>query len=204
MTARFAPARLRDKGALAFLAAVFAVGIALLPGHASATEVNRADPQPANLEAGLAVDYYYHKMRHLDELVEYMGRKDPGEGEPLPNLDYVRGEGKKVLTTKYDKFVGADIRGFINFPEPGNWNLVVVSNDGIRLWIDGALIYEDPDVHADRESDMIPVRVDEAGWHELRVLYFQRKGSTALVLGWEPPGGDLEVVPPEAFGHAPD
>lgn len=198
-----APLNRRNRGPAKWIGAlIVAAAMAVLAGQpASATEVSRADPQPESLSPGLAVDYYYHKMRHLDELVEYMSRKDPGTGEPLPNLDYVRGDGKKVLTTKYEKYVGADIKGFINFSAPGEWNLVVVSNDGVRVWIGDALIYEDPDVHADRESEFIPVQVSEAGWHPIRVLYFQRKGSTALVLGWEAPGGELEVVPPEAFGH---
>jgi len=185
----------------ALIVSVLLSGTVLAPGSARATDVSAADPQPEGLSQGLSVQYYYQKFRHLDELVEYMSRKEPGDGDPLPNLDYVLGEGKLILTTEYNKYVGADINGFINFSEPGTWNLVVVSNDGVRLWIDDKLLYEDPDVHADRESDMIPVTISDAGWHAIRVLYFQRKGSSALILGWEPPGGEIEVVPPEAFGH---
>lgn len=182
----------------AFLIATLSLGFG---GAAGAASVSPADPQPGALNPGLAVDYYYSDMRHLDELVELMSRKDPSPGEPLPNLDYVRGDNKPTLTTKYPRFVGAEITGYLNFPEAGTYNLVVVSNDGVRLWIDGKLIYEDPNVHADRESDFIPIEVEDAGWHDIRLLYFQRKNTTALVLGWQQGGGDLEVVPPEFFGH---
>jgi len=185
-------------------AALLAVGFLAVLGWsvtASAASVSPAASQPSALNPGLAVDYYYSELRHVDELVEYMGRKNPTPGEPLPNLDYVRGDNKPTLSSKFPRFVGAEITGFINFPEAGTYNLVVVSNDGVRLWIDGTLIYEDPDVHADRESDLIPLNVEAAGWHDIRLLYFQRKNATALVLGWQHGDNDLEIVPPEFFGH---
>jgi len=161
-------------------AALLAVGFLAVLGWsvtASAASVSPAASQPRALNPGLAVDYYYSELRHVDELVEYMGRKNPTPGEPLPNLDYVRGDNKPTLSSKFPRFVGAEITGFINFPEAGTYNLVVVSNDGVRLWIDGTLIYEDPDVHADRESDLIPLNVEAAGWHDIRLLYFQDRKS---------------------------
>jgi len=44
--------------------------------------------------------------------------------------------------------------------------------------------------------------VDQEGWYDLRVRYFQRKGSAALSLLWQPPGQmDFTPVPAEAYGH---
>lgn len=186
----------------ATLAAFFAIALTVsFAGSANAASVSPADPQPGTLNPGLAVDYYYSDFRHIDELVDLMGRKKPSPGEPLPNLDYVRGDSKPTLSSEFPRFVGAEITGYIKFPEAGTYNLVVVSNDGVRVWLDGNMIYDDPDVHADRESDFIPIKVEEAGWHDIRLLYFQRKNTTALVLGWQHGSGDLEVVPTEFFGH---
>jgi len=74
-------------------AALLAVGFLAVLGWsvtASAASVSPAASQPSALNPGLAVDYYYSELRHVDELVEYMGRKNPTPGEPLPNLDYVQ------------------------------------------------------------------------------------------------------------------
>jgi hypothetical protein len=51
-------------------------------------------------------------------------------------------------------------------------------------------------------SDIAAVEVKEPGWYPLHILYFQRKGTYALQLFWQKPGGeDKEIVPPEAFAR---
>lgn len=186
-------------------AGLVALGIGLGAGTASATNIAPADPQPdqSSLKPGLAVEYYYGDYKDIDELYELMkGSSNPGKGDPLPNLDYRVGEGRNVLTTKYPRFVGAHITGYMKFAEAGSYNLIMTSNDGVRFHLGSEMLWEDPDVHADRDSEPLPVVVGKPGWIALDIGYFQRKGSSALILKWQgPKGGEFEVVPPEAFAH---
>jgi hypothetical protein len=159
-----------------------------------------AEPQPTaqQLAPGLAVQYTYGIVNHVDELT---GRKfEPGP--PLPNLDYRNGY-RKVMTAKSNEGVGALIDGFVRFDKPGVYGLDVTSNDGVRVELGGKLLHEDPGVHVDTTSDRIDVKIDQAGWYPLHVVYFQKRNTSTLVLRWTGPGGGgkLLPVPPQALAH---
>jgi hypothetical protein len=191
---------------LAGLAAgVVAISLGFGAATASATDIKLVDPQPDEgaLKPGLAIDYYYGDYHEIDEFYEVMGSTDnPGKGDPLPSLNYKVSEGRNVLTTKFQRFVGAHIMGYIKFPAAGTYSLILTSNDGVRFHLDGQMLWEDPDIHADRDSDPIEVTMTAGGWCALDIGYFQRKGSSALILKWKAPNAaDYELVPPEAFAH---
>ena len=173
------------------------------------TDLAPVSPQPAaeQVKPGLAVDYLFEKFYTLSDL--YEASVEPEKGEPIPHLnaltetDSATGEDKilNVLTTDQDMMVGAFIRGLIHFSEAGNYVLHLVSNDGVRFWVGGVQIWEDPEVHFDRESDPLELDITTPGWYELKIDYYQKKGTHALQLLWTPPGGEKTVVPPEALGH---
>ncbi len=154
------------------------------------------------LKPGLAVTYHFSKFNHIDELIGFAAVREGTVGEPLAKLDYNTGNGH-VLTTDRSKLVGANINGFIQFPVPGKYMIATQSNDGIQLNIGGKLIEEDPGVHSDRFSDLIPVVIEKAGWYPLQLWYYQKKGTATLELYWLEPGkeGDLKFVPEKAFAH---
>ncbi len=159
-----------------------------------------ADPQPSDdtVAPGLAVTYYYQKFYTLSEVrqPEVAGV----QGEPILQLDH-DSETDNVLTAEYPVLVGAVINGFIKFPEPGTYGFKVISNDGVWVGIGGEEIWNDPEVHYHRESAPIEITIDEAGWYDLAIDYYQKKGSAALQLFWTPPGKPEQIVPAEAFGH---
>ena len=163
-----------------------------------------ADPQPdaAALKDGLAVRYYFSKFNHIDNLAAWMKSDDGIEGDPLPNLDYQMGAGNVLSTTSAD-LVGAHITGFIEFPEPGTYELKVISNDGVRVTLSGEMIFEDPEIHPDTASPPLVVQIEEPGWYPLDILYFEKKGSAALKLQWKQPGASgFTAVPATAFKHS--
>jgi hypothetical protein len=181
-----------------------AAGMLLWAGAALASfdDLKPADPQPAagTLQPGLAVNYVEVKARHVDE-VEEAGGGEPGP--PLPQLNYQSGAGT-VLTSDHADMVGARIRGFINFDQPGRWLLATQSNDGVRVRIDGKIVVNDPDVHSDQFSMNAELNIATAGWYKLEVSYFERKSTSTLQLYWQRPGGtEFEIVPAAAFGYTP-
>jgi hypothetical protein len=169
---------------------------------ASFDDLKPAEPQPAagSLQPGLAVNYLDVKVRHIDD-VEAEGEGEPGP--PLPNLDYQTGAGT-VLTSNNADFVGARIRGFINFDQAGRWLMATQSNDGVRVRIDGTMVINDPDVHSDQFSMNAEINIATPGWYKLDITYFERKSTSTLQLYWQRPGAsDFEIVPAAAFGYLP-
>jgi len=193
------------------LAAVLLLAGAINPAWAEPfTDIAPLSPQPsaAGITPGLAVEYLNQKFYSLDEI--YSADVDPEEGEPIPILDQLSKidpqsdepvMGINVLTSDRSMMVGAFIRGMIHFREAGNWTLYLVSNDGARMWVGGVELWEDPEIHYDRESDPLELVISEPGWYELKIDYYQKKGSAALQLLWTPPGGEKAVVPAEALAH---
>lgn len=161
-------------------------------------------PDPAALKPGLAVTYYFNKFNDVAEIPEWAKSHPGAAGAAIPMLNYNMGPGN-VLTSDRDTGVGAAIEGLIHFAQAGTYELMMQSNDGVKLEIGGKLIHLDPGVHADRFSDPILLRVDVAGWYPLSLLYFEKKGAATLELYWLVPGaGDrLEFVPAKAFAHPP-
>ncbi len=166
------------------------------------TGLKPAEPQPpaASLKPGLAVQYTYAIMNHVDDM---KGRKvEPGS--PILHLDWVMGTGR-VLTSKANEGVGAILTGFIQFEKPGVYGFNVTSNDGVRVEIGGKLIHEDPGVHSDTTSDRIDIKIDQPAWYPITITYFQKRGTATLVVRWIGPGekGKLQPVAPKALAHIP-
>lgn len=182
--------------------AALAVVVSVTPAARAdtVTGLRPVEPQPTaqQLVPGLAVQYTYAIVNHLDEL---KGKKFES-GQPLPHLDWRMGAGT-VLTSKASDGVGAIITGFIQFEKAGVYGFDVTSNDGVRVEIGGKPLYEDPTVHGDDTSDRIDVKIDRPGWYPITITYFEKRHTATLVLRWIEPGqtGKLVPVPAKAFAH---
>lgn len=156
-------------------------------------------PQPAadKVQPGLAVVYYHNMFKKLAE-VGKIGKGKPGA--PVLVIDHKTQDGN-VLTDNQAMGVGAEIRGLIKFDKPGTYVLQMNSNDGARVTIAGQKILEDDGIHGDEMSDPAELAIEQPGWYEIAVDYFQRKGTSALQLFWTPPGGSQGIVPAAQFAH---
>ncbi|MBT4042735.1 MAG: hypothetical protein HOF11_04445, partial [Rhodospirillaceae bacterium] len=167
--------RLGGRAVVGILAAILLCA-SLAPARAQTVVGNLAlaapQPGPGEMSPGLAVEYIRMFARHVDE-IEIAGKGIMGE--PLEMLDWNTGDGP-VLTHANDDGLGARITGFIKFAKAGDYLMAMQSNDGVRLFIGGQLIVDDPSVHSDRFSPNVTVQVRQAGWYPLYLLYFERKG----------------------------
>jgi nitrous oxidase accessory protein NosD len=75
----------------------------------------------------------------------------------------------------YTTRIGVTATGLLTLPA-GQYDLVVTSDDGIRLWIDDQLMLQDWTIHGPKD-DIVPIG---AGTHRLRIEYFQNTGAAAL------------------------
>jgi hypothetical protein len=182
--------------------AATALGAAMLlwMQAAMAEDFQPADPQPAadKLKPGLAVGYVELMTRSVDDVESESEFK---AGPPLTKLDYRSGNGNVLTSDKADG-VGARILGFINLPEAGRYLLAMESNDGVRVYLNGKRIINDPGVHSDQFSENAEVVASAPGWYALKIFYFERKSTATLRMHWQKPGKDsFEVVPPEQFAY---
>lgn len=157
------------------------------------------------LEPGLAVTYLEIFVRDVSELPGPEAFESRGRvGPPIPYLGH-RFESEPVFDSGLHRGVAMDITGHIRLDRPGTYLFRAISNDGIRMTLNGIALFEDPGVHADRLTPEGAFGVEQAGWYPIRIRYFQRKGTAALDLQWKPPGEpEFSTVPPEALAHAPD
>ena len=183
---------------IAFAAALSISGAG--QSSAAMTGLLPVSPQPGagQVAPGLAVSYFAQMFQDVGEVA---GRSGGEAGPPLAQLNDTPAQGAPVLTSGKAVGVGAQIRGLIHFDKAGTYSFRVTSNDGVRVTLAGQLLAEDPGVHSDHTSLPVDVAIDQPGWYELSVDYFQKKGTATLVLLWTPPGGSEAPVPADAFAH---
>jgi hypothetical protein len=84
--------------------------------------------------------------------------------------------------------------GRIDPPATGTYRLTTVSDDGVRLWLDGKLVIENWSDHAPTE-DHATVELVAGRPAELKLEYYQGSGGSAARLKWTRPDGTSEVIP---------
>ena len=171
------------------------------------TGLSPTEPQPTveQLHSGLAVTYYYdYFARHLNPLTNRNVSADSGTaGKPIPYLNHRFGR-EEVFDSGTNRGVAMRMKGLMRFPTPGEYTFRALSNDGLRVRIADTLIIDDPTQHSDRYAIQAVVTIGQAGWYDLMVEYFQRKGTASIGLFWRTPGAkDFTAVPPESFAHFP-
>ncbi len=91
--------------------------------------------------------------------------------------------------------------GFLQIPATGVYRLMLSSDDGSALWLDGACAIDNDGLHG--PSERVVERLLEKGLHPLRVDFFQHLGGAELRLEWERPDGPREPLPAEFLFHKP-
>lgn len=195
----------RTARSAAVAAAILLTAPLITQTAASAGGIEPASPQPkaSQLKPGLAVYYSFNYVRAI-KWMHYYTRKNKGQpGPPLPQLNYKTGIGNVLTSTRADGVL-ATIEGFIKLAKPGPYIFKVNANDGVRVILAGRRILDDPKWHSlgDQMTAPVTVQVAKPGWYKLKVLYFERKGTSTLELYWQPPGaGSASIVPAGVFAH---
>ncbi|MBC6989193.1 PA14 domain-containing protein [Hymenobacter sp. BT491] len=87
--------------------------------------------------------------------------------------------------------------GYIEVPTDGEYTFYTSSDDGSQLFIGDQLVVDNNGVHANQERGAaIGLK---AGKHALTVTFFERDGGETLVVKYQGPGVDKQVVPASAL-----
>lgn len=98
-----------------------------------------------------------------------------------------------MLSSDRGSVIVAVITGFVRFPESGKFKLLALVNDGMRLWVgqdNSKPVLDDPRKLSDRLVGPADISVEAGVWYPMKLEYFQKKGTSALVLAWMRPGAD--------------
>lgn len=167
---------------------------------------NPARIAPQSLSPGLAVIYLDKFYRKIDQMPDVSRAKTMGkQGRPILQLNHKAGKQGLVFNSGKKKGVGMILTGYLHLNTVGEYSFQALSNDGIECTLDGKQIFKDPDVHKDRLTSVGIADVRKGGWYPIAIRYFQRKGTSALKLYWQPAGdSNFSLIPPEIFAHSND
>ncbi len=96
------------------------------------------------------------------------------------------------LGNRFEKF-GFVYSGFIRIPKDGVYSFFTESDDGSRLSIGPQLIVENDGLHGLKEAEGVIAL--GAGFHPIRVEYFNRTGGHSLKVSFQGPGIEKSLIP---------
>jgi cytochrome c len=144
-------------------------------------------------EPGLSVRYYF-VGEPMESLLPLVAGQTPNVSEVVPVLDLSGGEDDADKGMQ-NTFVTV-VDGFLVVEQPGLYTLRLVSDDGSKLWLDGAVVIDHDGLHASTEKD---AEIElETGEHPLLLRHFQAYGGWRLALQWKAPGAAEFVTVPQS------
>ena len=106
-----------------------------------------------------------------------------------------------------DEFYGTGLRerfyvrwsGYIKAPKSGRYTFYTESDDGSRLFIDGAEVVDNYGLHGmqEEEGDVYL----KSGRHRIQVDFIQYDGGSGCICKWKTPVGEKETIPEYVFSH---
>jgi probable HAF family extracellular repeat protein len=104
-------------------------------------------------------------------------------------------------TTMVDTFASRH-SGWLKVDTAGSYTVFIKSDDGSRLFLDGALVINNDGAHGMRERSAVLML--SAGYHRLVVEFFEGTGGAGLEFRWSGPGIAKQLVPASALWQAGD
>lgn len=167
----------------------------------------------------------YHKGKAVSDLVERrfekvqpMPAKNVGELKPGLEVRMFEGDWNKLpefyFETKYTtkdlpsisiaddpkkEFCGRLYAGVFLVDADAMYRFSLTSDDGSRLWVDGALVVNNDGLHS-TETQYGAIALAK-GWHHIGVEWFNKTGGAELEVKMGPIGTELKAIPAERFGH---
>lgn len=122
-----------------------------------------------------------------------------GTWESLPNFDLLtplrKGtiENFSIPKENSDENFGVQYGGYIKIPKDGSYSFYLNSDDGSSLYIDDDLLVSNDGQHAPQELSAETFL--KAGYHEIKVTFFQASGGMVLDVSIGGPGLEKQVIP---------
>ncbi|MBK7403353.1 MAG: hypothetical protein IPJ41_01645 [Phycisphaerales bacterium] len=142
---------------------------------------------------GVTTDYYV--LQTAEQLPDF-NALTPYARDYLPDINIPSTNGYFATSGRYE-YVGAVLHAYLHVPQNGYYTLYVESDDGSRLFVGDEKLIENDGIH--RMTERSGGIALAAGWHRLRVEYFEKTQAQGLIVRIEGPGLPKQPVPPESW-----
>ncbi len=119
----------------------------------------------------------------------------------VPQVYFAGNAGGNTVGSGRGQHVGAVFSGLVYAPKDGNYAFYLTCDDGGMVYLGEDVLVDADGNGASREREG-KVRL-AAGWHPVRVEYFQGVGAAVLMLKYVGPDITKQNVPADGFCHVP-
>ncbi len=92
-------------------------------------------------------------------------------------------------------YFGIRWTGRIYVPTTGNYTFYTMTDDGVRLWIDGTSLIDNWSLHASTEDTSAAIALTGGQYYTVRMDYFENAGFSQAELRWSGPGISKALIP---------
>lgn len=136
---------------------------------------------PDNIQSGVSYGYYEGAWDSLPDFANLT----PIRNGALPDF--------ALPTERASINFGVVYKGYLNVPVEGIYNFYTTSDDGSRLYIGDKLVVDNDGLHGMKEVGGVVAL--SAGYHPIRVEYFQRGGEVGLDVHYKIAGNTRQSIP---------
>lgn len=149
-------------------------------------------------EDNLAYEYW-ESSSNIHSLHDFFGGAGPGAPTATGTSANAQDADHLAIAQVSEKYA---IRwtGAIDVPTDGSYTFYTRSDDGSRLYIDGALIVDNDGLHAVQEEDGTISLT--AGCHDIVIEFFENTGGNVMETLWEGPGIAKQAIPDAALRNS--
>jgi len=151
----------------------------------------KVSPSPGasvpGLENGIQYSYYEGDWNVLPDF----SKLTPTKQGDIPAFD--------LSPRNQPEYFGLEYRGFVRVPENGVYGFSTDSDDGSRLYIDDNMVVNNDGLHGMKEVKGAVAL--GAGFHAIKVQYFQKGGGRELKVWLEGVKGEKQIIPETMLFH---
>ncbi len=150
--------------------------VCTFPGHFQLMNGMMVVSRLANPITNLTYDYYHGSWSKMPDFTSLEPKKSGTIATGLFDISLRE-------TNENFAFV---FKGEIECPKDGEYKLVIGSDDGSQLLIDGKMIVNNDGIHGHQDKSG-KAKLTE-GKHDIEVRFFEKSGQESLYVGWSGPG----------------
>jgi hypothetical protein len=110
-------------------------------------------------------------------------------------IDFGWGDGSPATGTIGINNFSVRWTGQVEAPVTGNYTFTTVSDDGVRLWVNGNPVINNWSVHAPATDNSSSIALTAGQRYDIRLEYFEQGGGAEARLRWAYPGQSQQVIP---------
>ena len=144
-------------------------------------------------ENGLSASYNYGRFSKIADFAS----RSPAKVTKVSNINFTNSYWREFANSGAAHNVGAKFSGYLYIPIAGNYKFILSSDDGSKLYINGAQVINNDGLHSYTQKTAV-VNLP-AGFHPIRCEYFEAGGNHGCILQWEGPSRVRQVIPASYF-----